>query len=73
MEVPPAKAGDFPLIMLVRRVGYSDMTDYRFLTSDRNVQQTAFANGVAVTVNFGSTTCPLPDGKLLEPMGFRVQ
>lgn len=58
---------------LVRRVGYSEMTDHRFLTPDRSVQQTAFANGATVTVNFGSTAFPLPDGKLLEPMGFRVE
>ena len=57
---------------LVRRVGYSEMTDHRFLVHDRSVQQTAFANGVKVTVNFGPTAFQLPDGTLLEPMGFRV-
>jgi hypothetical protein len=30
------------------------MTDHRFLTPDRNVQQTRFANGIVVTVNFGA-------------------
>jgi hypothetical protein len=49
------------------------MTDHRFLTPDRNVQQTTFANGATVTVNFGSTAFQLPDGTRLEPMGFRVQ
>lgn len=58
---------------LVRRVGYSEMTDHRFLTPDRNVQQTVFANGATVTVNFGTTAFQLPDGSKLEPMGFRVQ
>ena len=58
---------------LVRRVGYSEMTDHRLLTPDRNVQQTVFANGVTVTVNFGSTAFQFPDGTLLEPMGFRVK
>jgi len=58
---------------LVRRVGYSEMTNHRFLTPDRSVQQTAFANGITVTVNFGLTAFQLPDGKLLEPMGFWVQ
>jgi hypothetical protein len=57
---------------LVRRVGYSEMTDHRFLTPDRSVQQTSFANGVKVTVNFGPTAFQFPDGTLLEPMGFRV-
>jgi hypothetical protein len=57
----------------VRRVGSSEMTDHRFLTPDRSVQQTAFANGVTVTVNFGPTAFKLPDGTVLEPMGFRVK
>lgn len=58
---------------LVRRVGYSEMTDHKFLTPDRSVQQTSFANGATVTVNFGTLPFPLPDGKQVEPMGFRVQ
>jgi hypothetical protein len=58
---------------LVRRVGYSEMTDHRFLTPDRSVQQTTFANGVTVTVNFGATACQLPDGTTLKPMGVRVK
>jgi hypothetical protein len=57
---------------LVRRVGFSEMTDHRFLTPDRNVQQTSFANGTTVTVNFGSTAFQFADGTLLPPMGSRV-
>ena len=37
----------------VRAAGYAEMTNHRCLTADRNVQQTAFANGVKITVNFG--------------------
>jgi hypothetical protein len=55
-----------------RAVGYSEMTDHRFLTPDRNVQQTVFANGVAITVNFGATEYRLPSGVVVSPMGFRV-
>ncbi len=58
---------------LVRRVGYREMTDHRFLTSDRRVQQTTFANGVKVTVNFGPTRFSLPDGAVVEPVGFLVR
>ena len=58
---------------LVRSVGYSEMTDHRFLTPDRNVQQTTFANGVKVAVNFGQTPFQLPDGTVLGPMGFLVR
>ena len=57
----------------IRRVGYSEMTDHRFLTPDRSVQQTAFANGTTATVNFGPTAFKLPDGTVLETLGFRVK
>jgi hypothetical protein len=56
----------------VRDVGYSEMTDHRFLTPDRNVQQTAFANGRTITVNFGSEPFKLPDGRPVAGMGFQV-
>jgi hypothetical protein len=55
-----------------RATGYSEMTDHRFLTPDRSVQQTSFANGVTVTVNFGEKPYGLPGGQLLNPKGFRV-
>jgi hypothetical protein len=47
---------------VARAVGYAAMVDHRFLTADRDVQQTAFANGVTVTVNFGEAPSRLPDG-----------
>jgi hypothetical protein len=53
---------------VTRAVGYAEMTDHRFLTPDRDVQQTTFANGVTVTVNFGEKSFRLPDGKEIEPM-----
>jgi hypothetical protein len=56
----------------VRAVGYSEMTDHRCLTPDRNVQQTTFANGVSITVNFGQAPYRLPSGPLLQPLGFQV-
>jgi hypothetical protein len=56
----------------VRAVGYAEMTDHRCLTADRNIQQTAFANGVTITVNFGSTPFQLPSGDTLPAGGFRA-
>jgi hypothetical protein len=56
----------------VRAAGYAEMTDHRFLTADRNVQQTAFANGVTITVNFGITPFRLASGETLLPGGFRA-
>ncbi len=57
----------------VRRVGYQEMTDHRFLTPDRSVQQTVFANGVVITVNFGSADHRLPDGRVVPARGFLTQ
>jgi hypothetical protein len=48
------------------------MTDHRLLTPDRNVQQTAFSNGITVTVNFGDKPYRLPDGKQVKPMDYHV-
>ena len=55
-----------------RAVGYSEMTDHRFVTPDRCVQQTAFANGVTITVNFGNQPYALASGKMLNSMTFDV-
>ncbi len=57
---------------LARRVGYEEMTDHRFLTRDRNVQQTSFADGTRVIVNFGDHSFPLAAGKAVEAMGFLI-
>ncbi len=56
----------------VRQTGYSEMVAHRFLTPDRSVQQTEFANGQIVTVNFGSAPYSLPEGPRVSPMGFNV-
>lgn len=57
---------------LVREVGYAEMTDHRFLTLDRDVQRTEFANGVTVTVNFGDKARRLPDGSEIKAMSHHV-
>jgi len=56
----------------VRKVGYVEMTDHRFLTKDRTVQQTAFANGVVITVNFGTADYRMPDGAIVAGGKFSV-
>ena len=58
---------------LVRKVGYSEMTDHRFLAPDRSVQQTSFANGVTVTANFGDAPFRLPDGPTVPAFGLHVR
>ena len=57
---------------VARATGYAEMTDHRFLTPDRDVQQTVFASGVTVTVNFGQEPFRLPDGTEVPPMACRV-
>jgi hypothetical protein len=57
----------------VRQVGYAEMTDHRFLTRDRTVQQTVFANGATITANFGDTPYRLADGRSIPAMGFAVR
>jgi hypothetical protein len=55
-----------------RATGYSEMTEHRFLDAQRDVQQTKFANGVTVTVNFGEKPYSLSAGQVLKPLGFTV-
>jgi hypothetical protein len=58
---------------VARATGYSEMTDHTFLTADKSVQQTTFANGVTVTVNFGQTPYKGADGNELVSNGVRVK
>jgi len=57
---------------VVRAVGYAEMTNHRFLTPDRDVQQTKFANGITITVNFSDKAYRLPDGGKIEAMSRHV-
>jgi hypothetical protein len=57
---------------VARAVGYAEMTDHRFLTPDRDVQKTSFANGITVTVNFSNEPYSLSDGKKLKSMGYHL-
>ena len=55
------------------KTGFSRMVGHRFLSADRLVQQTTFAGGTVVTVNFGEKPFALPDGRELPPMSHRVE
>jgi hypothetical protein len=56
---------------VARSTGYSEMLSHRWLTPDHAVQQSEFAGGVRVTVNFGDKPYKMPDGTELSPMGKR--
>ncbi|HLH55077.1 MAG TPA: glycoside hydrolase, partial [Verrucomicrobiae bacterium] len=55
-----------------RRFGYEEMIDHRFLTPNRDVQQTRFADGSGVVVNFSTEDFQLPDGRSVPPMSYLV-
>jgi hypothetical protein len=57
---------------VARATFYSEMTDHRFLSADRQVQQTHFADGTTVTVNFGAQPFKLPDGRMLAALASDV-
>ena len=56
---------------VARATGYREMLTHRWLTPDHTVQQTEFAGGIRVTVNFGEKSYAMPDGTELAPMGKR--
>jgi hypothetical protein len=58
---------------VARATGYSEMLSHEWLTPDRAVQRTTFANGVVVTVNFGNAPFALPGSGSLEPLGLKVE
>jgi len=57
---------------VARATGYSEMLSHRWLTPDHAVQETRFANGIVVTVNFGDKPHALPDGTVLAALSHRV-
>ena len=57
---------------VLRQVGSAEMLGHEFLTADHTVQRTRFADGTAVTVNFGDRPYREPGGTL-APLGFRVE
>lgn len=54
---------------VTRNVGYSQMTNHEFLSTDRNIQKTTFDNGWNVVVNFDSIAHAWND-LILAPKGF---
>jgi len=57
----------------VRKAGYREMLDHQYLTPDRTVQQTTFAGGLTLTVNFGKKPHKRSDGRTVAAMGFLVE
>lgn len=58
---------------VARATGYSEMLSHAWLNEDHSVQQTRFANGVVVTVNFGDQAYRMPNGTSLAAMSRHVE
>jgi hypothetical protein len=58
---------------VAHRTMFHEMTDHRWLAPDGSVQQSSFADGTVVTVNFGATAFRLPDGRDLAPAASDVR
>ncbi len=58
---------------VARATGYSEMISHQWLTDDHAVQQTKFANGVEVTVNFGQQPFTTSDGTVIEALTHHVR
>lgn len=57
---------------LAAATGYSEMLDHRILSADRSVQQTVFANGISVVVNFGEQPFSMADGTVVQSVSHVV-
>jgi hypothetical protein len=58
---------------IARATGYSEMLSHRWLSADHCIQQSVFASGETVTVNFGDKDYTLPDGSKLSALGLLVR
>lgn len=56
----------------VRQVAFDEMTNHRFVTADRSVQETEFAGGKGVVVNFSDTPHTLSDGQVVPARDYRT-
>ena len=57
---------------VARLTGYDEMTDFIYLTPDKLVQRTVFANGVTVTANFSDRPFACEDGVTVNPCDYRM-
>lgn len=57
---------------VARAVGYAEMTNFVYLTEDRNVQMTEYSNGAKIIVNFGDTPYTSIDGSVIGANSYRT-
>ncbi len=56
-----------------KRIGFAEMTNHRWLTPDRQVQQTDWDTGDRVIVNFSEQAFARPTGKSVPARGFVLE
>lgn len=56
----------------VRQVAFDEMTSHRFVTEDRQVQESEFSSGKGVVVNFGESPHTLPDGQTVKARDYVI-
>ena len=60
-------------VAIAQKVGFSQMTDFDYLTSDKKVQKTTFANEKSVIANFSEQPFTLPNGVVVAPWSAKLQ
>lgn len=58
---------------LHRETAFEELTDHEYLSVDRMVQRSEFANGTRVSVNMGLVEQQLPGGGILPGYGFEIE
>ena len=72
-ELKGAIARSYPRATKVHALtAYEEMLSFEYVTEDKLVQRTRFANGVTVTANFRDAAYTAEDGSPIEPNGFLV-
>ena len=61
------------VVKTLSRIAGEEMLSHEFLTKDKNVQRTTFANGIQITVNFGSEPFEQSGAPAIAPGGFSVK
>ena len=57
---------------VAKLTGYDELIDFTYLTSDKKVQRTLFANGIAVIANLSDANYICEDGWIIEPDDYRI-
>ncbi|NOY81495.1 MAG: hypothetical protein GXP31_10885 [Kiritimatiellaeota bacterium] len=55
------------------QIGFEELKSHRFLTPDRLVQESVFASGRRVVVNFRDKPYPLSENESIPAMGYRIR